>query len=176
MLPADGMLDPTNKDSTDLPLTIRAVFIIGPDKKLKLSLNCEDLLIYYVIYYMITTDLSFLQIWNSSLERWLHLWSLLLAWASKMKLILALDLNFQNCILVLLELRFNISGFDIWIWEIWQCKHGKLQYLTSALQLWLTRLHSESSTNREFGCRSCQCGPQYGKRGGSTLIQSAWLL
>ena len=37
------MLDPTNKDSTDLPLTIRAVFIIGPDKKLKLSLNCEPL-------------------------------------------------------------------------------------------------------------------------------------
>ena len=37
------MLDPTNKDSTDLPLTIRAVFIIGPDKKLKLSLNCKPL-------------------------------------------------------------------------------------------------------------------------------------
>ena len=34
-----GMLDPSNKDSNDLPLTIRAVFIIGPDKKLKLSLN-----------------------------------------------------------------------------------------------------------------------------------------
>jgi len=33
------MLDPGNKDSNDLPLTIRAVFIIGPDKKLKLSLN-----------------------------------------------------------------------------------------------------------------------------------------
>ena len=33
------MLDPSNKDSNDLPLTIRAVFIIGPDKKLKLSLN-----------------------------------------------------------------------------------------------------------------------------------------
>ena len=33
------MLDPCNKDSNDLPLTIRAVFIIGPDKKLKLSLN-----------------------------------------------------------------------------------------------------------------------------------------
>lgn len=33
------MLDPTNKDKDDLPLTIRAVFIIGPDKKLKLSLN-----------------------------------------------------------------------------------------------------------------------------------------
>ena len=37
----DGMLDPTNKDNKDLPLTIRAVFIIGPDKKLKLSLNCK---------------------------------------------------------------------------------------------------------------------------------------
>ena len=34
-----GMLDPGNKDSNDLPLTIRAVFIVGPDKKLKLSLN-----------------------------------------------------------------------------------------------------------------------------------------
>lgn len=34
-----GMLDPSNKDKDDLPLTIRAVFIIGPDKKLKLSLN-----------------------------------------------------------------------------------------------------------------------------------------
>ena len=34
-----GMLDPSNKDKNDLPLTIRAVFIIGPDKKLKLSLN-----------------------------------------------------------------------------------------------------------------------------------------
>jgi len=33
------VLDPTNKDKDDLPLTIRAVFIIGPDKKLKLSLN-----------------------------------------------------------------------------------------------------------------------------------------
>ena len=33
------MLDPSNKDKNDLPLTIRAVFIIGPDKKLKLSLN-----------------------------------------------------------------------------------------------------------------------------------------
>jgi len=33
------MLDPTNKDNEDLPLTIRAVFIIGPDKKLKLSLK-----------------------------------------------------------------------------------------------------------------------------------------
>jgi 1-Cys peroxiredoxin 6 len=34
-----GMLDPANKDATGLPLTIRAVFIIGPDLKLKLSLN-----------------------------------------------------------------------------------------------------------------------------------------
>lgn len=34
-----GMLDPTNKDNKDLPLTIRAVFIVGPDRKLKLSLN-----------------------------------------------------------------------------------------------------------------------------------------
>ena len=33
------MLDPNNKDLDNLPLTIRAVFIIGPDKKLKLSLN-----------------------------------------------------------------------------------------------------------------------------------------
>mmetsp|Transcript_18548 Transcript_18548/g.46605 ORF Transcript_18548/g.46605 Transcript_18548/m.46605 type:complete len:123 (-) Transcript_18548:94-462(-) len=33
------MLDPNNKDGDDLPLTIRAVFIIGPDLKLKLSLN-----------------------------------------------------------------------------------------------------------------------------------------
>lgn len=34
-----GMLDPNNLDLANLPLTIRAVFIIGPDKKLKLSLN-----------------------------------------------------------------------------------------------------------------------------------------
>ncbi len=33
------MLDPAMKDVEGLPLTIRAVFIIGPDKKLKLSLN-----------------------------------------------------------------------------------------------------------------------------------------
>ena len=33
------MLDPNNLDMGNLPLTIRAVFIIGPDKKLKLSLN-----------------------------------------------------------------------------------------------------------------------------------------
>jgi 1-Cys peroxiredoxin 6 len=34
-----GMLDPANLDDQSLPLTIRAVFIIGPDKKLKLQLN-----------------------------------------------------------------------------------------------------------------------------------------
>lgn len=34
-----GMLDPTNKDKFALPLTARSVFIIGPDRKLKLSLN-----------------------------------------------------------------------------------------------------------------------------------------
>ncbi|CAL5219368.1 g1188 [Coccomyxa viridis] len=34
-----GMLDPSLKDKEGLPLTIRAVFIVGPDKKLKLSLN-----------------------------------------------------------------------------------------------------------------------------------------
>jgi len=34
-----GMLDPEIKDKVGLPLTCRAVFIIGPDKKLKLSLN-----------------------------------------------------------------------------------------------------------------------------------------
>merc|ERR1712024_384036 len=33
-----GMLDPDEKDSTGLPLTCRAVFVIGPDKKLKLSI------------------------------------------------------------------------------------------------------------------------------------------
>lgn len=39
MLCRYGMLDPNNLDLGNLPLTIRAVFIIGPDKKLKLSLN-----------------------------------------------------------------------------------------------------------------------------------------
>mmetsp|Transcript_16749 Transcript_16749/g.50040 ORF Transcript_16749/g.50040 Transcript_16749/m.50040 type:complete len:250 (-) Transcript_16749:646-1395(-) len=34
-----GMLDPTIRDREGLPLTCRAVFIIGPDKKLKLSIN-----------------------------------------------------------------------------------------------------------------------------------------
>ena len=33
------MLDPSNIDLEGLPLTCRAVFIIGPDKKLKLMLN-----------------------------------------------------------------------------------------------------------------------------------------
>lgn len=33
-----GMVDPDEKDQAGLPLTCRAVFIIGPDKKLKLSI------------------------------------------------------------------------------------------------------------------------------------------
>jgi len=33
-----GMIDPDEKDSTGMPLTARACFIIGPDKKLKLSI------------------------------------------------------------------------------------------------------------------------------------------
>lgn len=33
-----GMLDPVEKDKAGLPLTCRAVFIIGPDRKLKLSI------------------------------------------------------------------------------------------------------------------------------------------
>ena len=33
-----GMLDPVEKDAAGLPLTARAVFIIGPDKKLKLTI------------------------------------------------------------------------------------------------------------------------------------------
>lgn len=33
-----GMLDPDEKDGKGMPLTCRAVFIIGPDKKLKLSI------------------------------------------------------------------------------------------------------------------------------------------
>jgi len=32
-----GMMDPVEKDAAGLPLTCRAVFVIGPDKKLKLS-------------------------------------------------------------------------------------------------------------------------------------------
>ncbi|KAK7095562.1 peroxiredoxin-6-like [Littorina saxatilis] len=33
-----GMVDPDEKDQAGLPLTCRAVFVIGPDKKLKLSI------------------------------------------------------------------------------------------------------------------------------------------
>lgn len=33
-----GMLDPVEKDAAGLPMTCRAVFVIGPDAKLKLSL------------------------------------------------------------------------------------------------------------------------------------------
>jgi len=33
-----GMVDPDEKDAQGMPLTCRAVFIIGPDKKLKLSI------------------------------------------------------------------------------------------------------------------------------------------
>ncbi len=33
-----GMLDPDEIDNTGIPLTARAVFIVGPDKKLKLSI------------------------------------------------------------------------------------------------------------------------------------------
>merc|ERR1712228_1150121 len=33
-----GMMDPDEKDAKGIPLTCRAVFIIGPDKKMKLSL------------------------------------------------------------------------------------------------------------------------------------------
>lgn len=33
-----GMLDPVEKDKAGLPLTARALFIIGPDKKLKLQI------------------------------------------------------------------------------------------------------------------------------------------
>jgi len=33
-----GMVDPDEKDAEGMPLTCRAVFIIGPDKKLKLSI------------------------------------------------------------------------------------------------------------------------------------------
>ena len=33
-----GMMDPDEKDAAGLPLTCRAVFIIGPDKRLKLSI------------------------------------------------------------------------------------------------------------------------------------------
>ena len=33
-----GMLDPDERDKAGTPLTARAVFIVGPDKKLKLSI------------------------------------------------------------------------------------------------------------------------------------------
>merc|ERR1712002_118591 len=33
-----GMIDPAEKDAAGLPLTARAVFVVGPDKKLKLSI------------------------------------------------------------------------------------------------------------------------------------------
>ena len=33
-----GMIDPDEKDAAGLPLTCRSVFIIGPDKRLKLAL------------------------------------------------------------------------------------------------------------------------------------------
>ncbi len=33
-----GMLDPDERDKEGVPLTARAVFIIGPDKRLKLSI------------------------------------------------------------------------------------------------------------------------------------------
>lgn len=33
------MLDPSTASDQGLPLTCRAVFVVGPDKKLKLSLN-----------------------------------------------------------------------------------------------------------------------------------------
>jgi len=33
-----GMLDPDEKDAKGMPLTCRSLFVIGPDKKLKLSI------------------------------------------------------------------------------------------------------------------------------------------
>lgn len=33
-----GMIDPDMKDAAGLPLTCRALFVIGPDKKLKLAI------------------------------------------------------------------------------------------------------------------------------------------
>ncbi|MRC57037.1 redoxin domain-containing protein, partial [Bacillus thuringiensis] len=33
-----GMLDPDEKDNKGMPLSCRAVFIVGPDKRLKLSI------------------------------------------------------------------------------------------------------------------------------------------
>lgn len=36
-----GMMDPEEKDKAGLPLTCRAVFVIGPDKKLKVLNKCS---------------------------------------------------------------------------------------------------------------------------------------
>ena len=41
-----GMLDPANLDDQPLPLKIRADFIIGPDKKLKLQLNYPSCVVH----------------------------------------------------------------------------------------------------------------------------------
>lgn len=54
-----GMLDPVEKDKDGLPLTCRAVFVIGPDKKLRLSMlypattgrNFEYVFVYNFIAY-----------------------------------------------------------------------------------------------------------------------------
>ena len=36
-----GMLDPSDQNAQGLPMAVRAVFIIGPDKLLKLSILCK---------------------------------------------------------------------------------------------------------------------------------------